>query len=82
MNNFFGNEPNRAHYDLMYYWDIFQPIVAAVVVFIIGWILALVIAAGVKNYLVPWAPTIVCPLQLEKRQTSSASSQNLCFGLY
>ncbi|WP_151795096.1 mechanosensitive ion channel [Acinetobacter soli] len=51
MNNFFGNEPNRAHYDLMYYWDIFQPIVAAVVVFIIGWILALVIAAGVKKIL-------------------------------
>ncbi|WP_288397302.1 mechanosensitive ion channel [uncultured Acinetobacter sp.] len=51
MNNFFGNEPNRAHYDLMYYWDIFQPIVAAVVVFIIGWILALVIAAGVKKLL-------------------------------
>jgi hypothetical protein len=35
----------------MYYWDIFQPIVAAVVVFIIGWILALVIAAGVKKLL-------------------------------
>lgn len=51
MNNFFGNESNRAHYDLMYYWDIFQPIVAAVVVFIIGWILALVIAAGVKKLL-------------------------------
>lgn len=51
MNNFFGNEPNRAHYDLMYYWDIFQPIVAAVMVFIIGWILALVIAAGVKKLL-------------------------------
>ncbi|WP_288490949.1 mechanosensitive ion channel [uncultured Acinetobacter sp.] len=51
MNNFFGNEPNRAHYDLMYYWDIFQPIVAAVVVFIIGWILALVIAAGIKKLL-------------------------------
>ncbi|MBO3672017.1 mechanosensitive ion channel [Acinetobacter soli] len=51
MNNFFGNEPNRAHYDLMYYWDIFQPIVAAVVVFIIGWILALLIAAGVKKLL-------------------------------
>ena len=51
MNNFFGNEPNRAHYDLMYYWDIFKPIVAAVVVFIIGWILALVIAAGVKKLL-------------------------------
>lgn len=51
MNDFLGNGSSRAHYDLMYYWDIFQPIIAAIAVFIVGWILALVIAAGIKKLL-------------------------------
>lgn len=50
MNDYFNNEAAQAHYGFMYYWDMFQPIIAAIAVFIIGWILALIIAAGVKNY--------------------------------
>ncbi|MCU4350783.1 mechanosensitive ion channel [Acinetobacter ursingii] len=51
MNDYFNNEAAQAHYGFMYYWDMFQPIIAAIAVFIIGWILALIIAAGVKKLL-------------------------------
>ena len=33
----------------MYYWDQFQPILAAVAILIIGWIIALIVAAGIKK---------------------------------
>ncbi|WP_130804597.1 mechanosensitive ion channel [Acinetobacter ihumii] len=51
MNDYVGNESAQAHYGLMYYWDMFQPIIAAIAIFIIGWILALLIAAGIKKLL-------------------------------
>ncbi|TCM65853.1 putative transporter (transmembrane protein) [Acinetobacter calcoaceticus] len=38
-------------FDFMYYWDQFQPIIAAVAILIIGWILALIIAAGIRKIL-------------------------------
>ncbi len=38
-------------FDLMYYWDQFQPIIAAVAILLLGWLLALIIAAGVKKLL-------------------------------
>lgn len=41
----------RGHFDAMYYWDQFQPILAAVAILIIGWIIALIIAAGIKKIL-------------------------------
>ncbi|MEB3754831.1 mechanosensitive ion channel [Acinetobacter sp. MD2(2019)] len=34
-----------------YYWEQFQPIFAAIAVFIVGWIIALVVAAGIKKVL-------------------------------
>ncbi|MEB3768009.1 mechanosensitive ion channel [Acinetobacter sp. MD2] len=34
-----------------YYWEQFQPILAAIAVFIVGWIIALVVAAGIKKVL-------------------------------
>lgn len=37
--------------DFQYYWDQFQPIFAAILVFVIGWIIALVVAAGIKKLL-------------------------------
>ena len=41
----------RGGFDAMYYWDQFQPILAAIVILLVGWIVALVIAAGVKKLL-------------------------------
>lgn len=41
----------QGHFDAMYYWDQFQPILAAVAILIIGWIIALIIAAGIKKIL-------------------------------
>lgn len=38
-------------FDVHYYWDQLQPILAAVVFFIIGWIIALAVAAGTKKLL-------------------------------
>ncbi len=33
----------------MYYWDQFHPILAAIVILLVGWIIALLVAAGVKK---------------------------------
>ena len=38
-------------FNMMYYWDQFQPIIAAVVILFLGWLVALMIAAGVKKLL-------------------------------
>ena len=35
----------------MYYWDQFHPILAAILILLVGWIIALIIAAGVKRLL-------------------------------
>ncbi|ENW93225.1 hypothetical protein F904_03172 [Acinetobacter dispersus] len=51
MNDFFSDPSNRGGFDAMYYWDQFHPIFAAVVILLVGWIVALVIAAGVKKLL-------------------------------
>lgn len=37
--------------DFQYYWNQFQPVFAAILIFIVGWIIALVIAAGTKKLL-------------------------------
>lgn len=41
----------RGGFDAMYYWDQFQPIISAIVILLIGWVLALLIAAGIKKLL-------------------------------
>ncbi|APR71095.1 mechanosensitive ion channel [Acinetobacter haemolyticus] len=51
MNDFFRDPSQRGGFDAMYYWDQFQPILAAIVILLVGWIVALVIAAGVKKLL-------------------------------
>lgn len=51
MNEFFRDPSQRGGFDAMYYWDQFQPILAAIAILLIGWIIALVIAAGVKKLL-------------------------------
>ena len=51
MNEYFSGGPRGAEFDAMYYWNQFHPILAAVAILLIGWIVALVIAAGVKKVL-------------------------------
>ncbi|MFC2996077.1 mechanosensitive ion channel [Acinetobacter sichuanensis] len=49
MNEYLGSRGGR--FDAMYYWEQFQPIIAAIVILLVGWILALIIAAGIKKIL-------------------------------
>ncbi|KAA8734449.1 mechanosensitive ion channel [Acinetobacter qingfengensis] len=51
MNNGFGmgNAPQR--FDLYYFWDQFHPVLGAVVIFIVGWIIALLVSGGIKKLL-------------------------------
>ncbi|AOA57390.1 mechanosensitive ion channel [Acinetobacter larvae] len=49
MHDYFGQTLGR--FDSMYYWEQFQPIISAVLILILGWILALLISAGVKKLL-------------------------------
>lgn len=51
MNNMFDGGPQGSNSHVMYYWDQFQPILAAVVILLVGWLIALMIAAGVKKLL-------------------------------
>ncbi|MHA3050921.1 mechanosensitive ion channel [Acinetobacter sp. ANC 4640] len=51
MNNFFAGGPQGSHPDAIYYWNQFQPILAVVVILLVGWVIALLIAAGVKKLL-------------------------------
>lgn len=46
MNGYFTGDPRGL--DFMYYWDQFHPIIAAVLILIVGWIIALIVAAGIK----------------------------------
>lgn len=38
-------------YDAMYYWEQFHPILSAVAILLIGWVIALLVSAGVKKIL-------------------------------
>ena len=51
MNEFFNDPSHRGGFDAMYYWDQFHPILAAILILLVGWIIALIIAAGVKRLL-------------------------------
>ena len=50
MNEYFTADP-RGGLSAMYYWDQFHPIIAAVVILLVGWIIALIVAAGIKKLL-------------------------------
>ncbi|WP_216934705.1 MULTISPECIES: mechanosensitive ion channel [unclassified Acinetobacter] len=41
----------RGGFDAVYYWDQFYPILSAIIILVIGWIIALLISAGVKKLL-------------------------------
>lgn len=41
----------RGGFDAMYYWDQFHPILSAIAILVIGWIIALLVSAGVKKLL-------------------------------
>ncbi|SPL68989.1 mechanosensitive ion channel [Acinetobacter stercoris] len=49
MNGYFTGDPRGLN--MMYYWDQFHPIIAAVLILIVGWIIALIVAAGIKKLL-------------------------------
>lgn len=49
MNDYLGARGGR--FDAMYYWEQFQPIIAAIAILLVGWIIALIIAAGIKKIL-------------------------------
>ena len=51
MNNLFTGGSQGSHPDAIYYWNQFQPILAVVVILLLGWVIALLIAAGVKKLL-------------------------------
>ena len=51
MNEYFTDPSLRGGFDAMYYWDQFHPILAAIVILLLGWIIALIVAAGVKKLL-------------------------------
>lgn len=48
MNDYHGG---AGRFDAMYYWDQFHPILSAVAILFIGWIVALLIAGGIKKLL-------------------------------
>ena len=50
MNDFI-NGSSRGGFNGMYYWEQFHPILAAVAILIVGWIIALISAAGIKKVL-------------------------------
>lgn len=49
MNDYF--ERSRDGLNAMYYWEQFHPILAAIAILIVGWIIALIIASAVKKLL-------------------------------
>ena len=51
MNEYFTDPSHRGGFDAMYYWDQFHPILAAIVILLVGWIIALIVAASVKKLL-------------------------------
>ena len=51
MNEYFTDPSQRGGFNAMYYWDQFHPILAAILILLVGWIIALIIAAGVKRLL-------------------------------
>ena len=48
--NQYLNRPN-GQFDAMYYWDQFHPILSAVAILLIGWIIALLVAGAIKKLL-------------------------------
>lgn len=51
MNEYFSGGPRAGGFDAMYYWNQFHPILAAIAILLIGWVVALIVAAASKKVL-------------------------------
>ncbi|MFV5382977.1 mechanosensitive ion channel [Acinetobacter towneri] len=51
MNDYFNGNLHGRGFDAMYYWEQFQPIFAAVAILLVGWVIALLVAGGIKKVL-------------------------------
>lgn len=51
MNDYFNGNLHSRGFDAMYYWEQFQPILAAVAILLVGWVIALLVAGGIKKVL-------------------------------
>ena len=64
MNEYFTDPSHRGGFDAMYYWDQFHPILAAIVILLVGWIIALIVAAenseGFGVAVRPQRPYLLC----------------------
>lgn len=49
MNDYFDGNPRGAGFNAMYYWEQFHPILSAIAILIIGWIIALIVGAAIKK---------------------------------
>ena len=49
--NDYGIQSATQRLDFYYFWEQFHPILGAVAIFIVGWIIALLISGGVKKLL-------------------------------
>lgn len=50
MNDYFNGNLHGRGFDAMYYWEQFQPILAAVAILLVGWVIALLVAGGIKRF--------------------------------
>ena len=51
MNDYFNGNLHGRGFNAMYYWEQFQPILAAVAILLVGWVIALLVAGGIKKVL-------------------------------
>lgn len=67
-------------YDAMYYWEQFHPILSAVAILLIGWVIALLVSAGVKKSCKSLAPMSGLTMRLAIVPILKISSQELSSG--
>lgn len=77
MNDYVGHQ---GRFDAMYYWDQFHPILSAIAILIIGWIIALLIAGAVKKVLTKIGTNQNFPVLLVIAQILKILFLELCFG--
>ena len=79
MNDYVGHQ---GRFDAMYYWDQFHPILSAIAILIIGWIIALLIASAVKKVLTKLGTNQKLSSATGHRSNIEILSLELCFGLF
>ncbi len=78
MNDFTGH----GRFNAMYYWEQFHPILSAVAILLVGWIIALLVAAGVKKSCKNWEPIKSFRVQRVTAPILKISSPEWCSGLF